>query len=503
MTASDNLVRLRTETLSELSGRLSTPSYDRGSVSVGIVHFGVGGFHRSHQAMYVDRLMEKGLALDWGICGVGLMPGDEAMHDALAPQDWLYTLVTREGPGRLEARVIGSIVDHIYAPNNPERVLEVLTSPGTRVVSLTVTEGGYNIDPVSGTFDTQNPLVQADAVPGATPRTMFGFIVEALRRRRASGLAPFTVMSCDNVQSNGHIARTSITAFAALNDLELAEWIGREVAFPSSMVDRITPITTPEDIAQLQEEFGVDDAWPVICEPFTQWVLEDTFVAGRPLLEEAGVQLTDHVEPYELMKLRLLNASHQALAYSGSLAGYVYVHDASSDPVFEEFLLGYMNDEARPTLPDVPGIDLDEYARTLIGRFNNSAIRDTLARLCAYSSDRIPKWVLPVIRANLASGREIVRAVAIVASWARYAEGFDEHGRPIEVQDTLRDDLMARAREQSDDPLAFVRNRQLFGDLVDHPVFARHYEDCLKSFHSVGARRTLENLNSSLRHRPG
>jgi len=270
------------------------------------------------------------------------------------------------------------------------------------------------------------------------------------------------------------------------------------VAFPNSMVDRITPTTAPEDIAELHEDFGVEDDWPVVCEPFTQWVLEEKFVNDRPPLEEAGVQLTSDVEPYERMKLRLLNAGHQAIAYSGYLSGFTYAHEAASDPVFVEFLLGYMNDEGRPTLGDVPGIDLDDYVRTLIERFANPAIRDTIARLCAFSSDRIPKWVLPVIRANLATGGEIIRSTAIVASWARYAEGVDEHGQPIDVQDALRDEVMARARQQGDDPLAFVRNRQLFGELSDNAEFARCYESCLKSFHSIGAYRTLQGIN-----RPG
>jgi mannitol 2-dehydrogenase len=491
-------VKLCTENLEALDGRVARPTYDRSQMSVGIVHFGVGGFHRSHQAMYLDRLMNRGLSLDWGICGVGVMPGDEAMRDALASQDGLYTLVSRPGLGHIEARVIGSIVRHLYAPDDPERVLHVLTDPRTRIVSLTVTEGGYNIDPVSGSFDIDNPAVRADLVPGEVPTTMFAYVVEALRRRRAAGTAPFTVMSCDNVQGNGRVARSATLAFATLRDPELAHWIAREVAFPSSMVDRITPTTAPEDIAEVKAELGIDDAWPVVCEPFTQWVLEDNFVDGRPAFEEAEVQLTSDVEPYERMKLRLLNASHQGLAYAGHLSGYVYAHEAASDPVFVEFLLGYMNAEARPTLGEVPGVDLDDYVRTLIARFSNPAIRDTIARLAAFSSDRIPKWVLPVIRANLASGGEITRAVAIVASWARYAEGLDEKGQPIDVQDLLRDEVMAYARRQREDPLALVRNRQLFGDLVDNARFASCYRECLGLFHTVGAHRTLENLNALL-----
>ena len=493
-------VRLSTEALDQLDERVARPTYDRTQVTAGIVHFGVGGFHRSHQAMYIDQLMNRGLAFDWGICGVGLMPPDKAMHDALLAQDGLYTLMVRHGPGQVEPRVIGSIMDHVYAPDDPEAVLEIMASPDIRVVSLTVTEGGYNIDAVTGHFDEENPAVLAD-IAGARPTTMFGYVVEALRRRRAAGVPPFTVVSCDNLEGNGRVARSSISAFATLLDPELADWIGREVKFPNSMVDRITPITTPEDVRELRETFAITDAKPVVCEPFVQWVLEDDFATGRPPLEDVGVQTTHDVGPYELIKLRLLNASHQALAYSARLCGYTYAHEAAADPVFAEFLLGYMDEEARPTLEDAPGIDPRHYAQVVVERFANSAIRDTIARLCAFSSDRIPKFVLPVVRANLAHDGEVMRGAAIVASWARYAEGVDEMDQPIDVVDAMRDEIMANARRQDGDPLAFVRNEKIFGDLAYNPRFARCYEDCLRSFHRVGAHRTLQEVNGSLRRR--
>jgi mannitol 2-dehydrogenase len=260
------------------------------------------------------------------------------------------------------------------------------------------------------------------------------------------------------------------------------------------MVDRITPVTTDADRAEVTERFGIEDRWPVVCEPFTQWVLEDAFTAGRPPLEDAGVQVVADVEPYELMKLRLLNASHQALCYFGYLCGYRLVHEAAQDPLFQTFLLGYMDEEGTPTLPPVPGVDLAEYKHTLIERFSNPEVRDTIARLCAESSDRIPKWLLPVIRAQLATGGEIRRSAAIVASWARYAEGVDEYGEPIEVVDRLADSLIPLARRQRADPEAFIANRQLFGDLVDDDRFRAAYLSSLASLHARGARATLESL---------
>ncbi len=485
---------LNAGTLKYWSDRLALPAYDRNLVTPGVVHFGVGGFHRSHQAMYHDRLMNEGTALDWGICGVGVMAADQLMKEVLDAQDGLYTLVIKHSDGTYEPRVIGSIVETLFAPADPEAVIEKMAAESTRIVSLTITEGGYNISDVTGEFDATNPDVIHDLEPDAVPRTTFGLITEALRRRRKRGLAPFTVMSCDNLQGNGYLTKRVFTAFARLRDPELGDWVEREVCFPSSMVDRITPVTTDADRAEVRERFGIEDRWPVVCEPYTQWVLEDAFKAGRPPYEQVGVQVVDQVEPYELMKLRLLNGSHQAMCYFAYLCGYRLVHQAAQDPLFQAFLLGYMNDEATPTLGPVPGVDLDEYKHTLIERFSNPQVRDTIARLCAESSDRIPKWLLPVVRQQLATGGEIRRSAAVVASWARYAEGVDEQGQPIEVVDRLRDSLQPLARRQRDDPDAFIANRDVFGDLADHERFVTAYTSALASLRQRGARTTLKSL---------
>src|SRR4051794_6681932 len=485
---------LNEKTLASLDASVTTPTYDRGRVRTGIVHIGVGGFHRSHEAMYIDRLLERGEAEEWGICGVGVLPSDRRMAEVMGAQDRLYTLVVKHADGTLEARIVGSIVEYLLAPDDPEAVIERMAAESTRIVSLTVTEGGYNFSAVTGEFDATNPDVVHDLQPGAAPRTSFGLVTEALVRRQERGLAPFTVVSCDNIQGNGDVARRSFTAFAGLRDPELGSWMEQEVLFPNSMVDRITPATTDEDREEVRQRFGIEDGWPVVCEPFTQWVLEDRFSLGRPPLEDAGVQVVEDVEPYELMKLRLLNASHQALAYFGYLAGYRLVHEAAQDPTFQQLLLGYMEEEATPTLRPVPGIDLGEYQENLVERFSNPAIRDTLARLAFDGSERIPKWLLPVIRENLASGGEIRRSAAVVASWARYCEGVDQEGRPIEVADRRRDSLIANARRQREDPLAFLADRELLGDLVEDERFTSHYRAALDSLHERGARATLESL---------
>ncbi|OZD08385.1 mannitol dehydrogenase family protein [Rhodococcus sp. 06-156-3C] len=487
-------MKLNSRTLDDFIEGVAVPTYDRSDVTAGIVHFGVGGFHRAHQAMYVDRLLQQGEASEWGICGVGVLPGDRKMKDVMDAQDCLYTLALKHADGTWDTRVIGSIVEYLFAPDDPEAVIEKMAAESTRIVSLTITEGGYNFSATTGEFDAENPSIQADLKDGAVPSTTFGLVVAALARRKDRGLKPFTIMSCDNIEGNGHIAQSTFTAFAHLKDPELAQWLTAEGAFPNSMVDRITPVTTPEVVQSLSERYALDDQWPVAGEPFTQWVLEDKFTLGRPPFEDVGVQVVEDVTPYELMKLRLLNASHQALAYFGYLSGYRLVHEVAQDSLFSEFLLAYMNNEATPTLQPVPGIDLGDYKKTLIERFSNPEIRDTVARLCAESSDRIPKWLLPVIRKNLETGGDIRLSTAVVASWARYAEGVDEQGQPIEIVDQLADTLIPIARKQHDDPTAFIANRAVFGDLIDNERFVTEYRTQLDSLHSEGARATLERL---------
>lgn len=489
-------MKLNSHTLADFIEDVEVPTYDRSEVTAGIVHFGVGGFHRAHQAMYVDRLLQQGEASEWGICGVGVLPGDQKMRDVMEAQNCLYTLALKHSDGAWDTRVIGSIVEYLFAPEDADAVIEKMAAESTRIVSLTITEGGYNFSATTGEFDTASPAIAADLEPGATPSTTFGLVVEALARRKDRGLKPFTIMSCDNIEGNGHIAESTFTTFARLKDPALAEWITAEGAFPNSMVDRITPVTTPEVVQELSDRYALDDQWPVAGEPFTQWVLEDKFTLGRPAFEHVGVQVVDDVTPYESMKLRLLNASHQALCYFGYLSGYRLVHEVAQDSLFAEFLLAYMDDEATPTLKAVPGIDLGEYKKTLIERFSNPEIRDTVARLCAESSDRIPKWLLPVIRTNLDNGGPITLATAVVASWARYAEGVDEQGQPIEIVDQLKDSLVPLARKQKDDPTAFISNRAVFGDLIDNERFVAEYTKTLASLHEHGARATLEALRT-------
>jgi mannitol 2-dehydrogenase len=490
------MVRLSNTVLSQLPHDVLVPQYDRTSVTPGILHFGVGAFHRSHQALTIDSLLAQGLAQDWGIIGVGLLQSDKAMLEALTPQDCLYTLLTKHPDGQIRYQVIGSIIEYLFAPENPEAVLARLVDPAIRIVSLTITEGGYSFDSVTGEFDPTSPGVVEDLQGSPHPISAFGYIVEGLRRRRANGTATFTVQSCDNIQGNGEIARKMIVEFAKSIDPELAEWISSHVVFPSSMVDRITPVTAPSDIELTLNKLGVADHWPVPCEPFFQWVIEDHFPTGRPPFEKAEVQMVSDVMPYELMKLRLLNASHQGLCYFGRLSGYTYVHEVMADPLIVTLLRRYMSEEATPTLAPVPGVDLEKYQDQLIERFSNSQVRDTVARLAAESSDRIPKWLLPVVREQLTMNGSVALSAAIVASWARYDEAVDEQGNPIDVVDPMKDELIAIAKTQRKKPLAFIQNTKLFGDLGSNPSFTQPYLTVLNSLHVAGAQKTLKEILS-------
>jgi mannitol 2-dehydrogenase len=422
--------------------------------------------------VYLDDLMRRGQAHEWGICGVGLLPQDAAMRDALVPQDGLYTVMTRDADGD-EARVIGSLTRFLLAPDDPETVLTALAAPQTRLVTMTITEGGYELDDPS------------------RPPLAFDYLAQALARRRKTGTAPFTVLSCDNVQGNGAVARHALLTYAARHDAALADWIGAHVTFPSCMVDRITPQTTDADRARVRGEFGIEDVWPVVCEPFRQWVVEDEFCNGRPPLEDVDVQMVADVHPYEMMKLRLLNAGHSGMAYLAALMGIALVPEAAADPLFQQFLRRLWDDEVTPLLPPVPGVDLTEYKQTLLTRFANPRIADQVARLCLDGSPKMPKFLLPSVREQLARGHVPPMLTLAVAGWFRYLQGHDDAGRAITVQDPMAVTLQVRARAGGDDPRPLLGLREVFGDLGDSAPFVAALQSDLQQLRAEGARATL------------
>jgi mannitol 2-dehydrogenase len=482
-------IKLNQANLDQLN--VKVPRYDRSKVKQSIVHIGVGGFHRAHQTVYTEDLYDQAENLCWAYCGLGLLKQDSRMRDVMRAQDFLYTLVERDIDGD-SARVVGSIVNYIFAPDNREAALEKMASPDTRIVSMTITEGGYYIQSDTGKFDPLHPDIRHDLAHPHEPHCSFGFLLEALDRRRQRGQAPFTVMSCDNIQGNGDVTKKVLTAFAELRDPKLANWISANCLFPNSMVDRITPATTDENRALVRDKFGIDDEWPVMTEAFKQWVVEDHFVQGRPPWEKAGVQITSDVMPYEKMKLRLLNASHQALCYIGMLFGREFAHQTMDDPDIRKLVELMMDREVTPILPEVPGVDLGKYKRTLIRRFANPAIRDQLSRIGIYGSSGMPKFVLPTIQEQLQRGGPIDLLSFTVACWFRYLNGRDEQGREIVMKDPMAPCLRELAQAAGKDPAPLLAVREIFSEeLANAPRFVNNMKAMLASFYERGARATL------------
>ncbi|GHD82152.1 mannitol 2-dehydrogenase [Salinibacterium amurskyense] len=487
---------LNSDSLTSLDPRVSVPQYDRANVSVGIVHLGVGGFHRAHQAVVVDDLLAAGHR-NWGICGVGLMPNDAVMRDVMQAQDSLYSLVTRAASGEESVRVIGSIVEYIFGPDDPDQVLRRLTDPETKIVSLTITEGGYLQNHASGDFDPDSPMVISDLSTPSRPTGAFGYIVEAVRLRRERGIAPFTVMSCDNIRSNGDVARAATVGLATLRSTELGDWIEKNVVFPNSMVDRITPVTAASELQHLRDEYGIDDSWPVASENFFQWVLEDNFGLGRPPFADAGVELVDDVLPFELMKLRLLNGSHQVIAYLGLLMGYRLVHDAAQDPVMRELLRAFWAKEAIPSLQKLQNIDYSGYSETLLERYSNPHIRDTLERLATDASNRIPIFVLPIAQHCVEGGRAALACALTVAGWAKFVEGVDDNGDPLTQNDAHSAELSRRVQHPSG-PDSFLADSSVFGALGSQADFVAQFEEMSKLVHSLPVRDAIKHACASM-----
>ena len=428
---------------------------------------------------------------------MGVLPHDAAMREALQNQDYLYTVVERSARVQT-ARIIGSIIDFSLAPEDPAAAIERLAHDDTSLVSLTVTEGGYFLHEGTGEFAHDHPDIQHDLQHRDEPKTSLGYLAAALKLRRDRNLSPFTVMSCDNLQGNGHVMRKVLLGFAELQDRSLYRWIADNVAFPNSMVDRITPATTPADREDLLRNFGIDDAWPVVTEPFRQWVIEDTFCNARPPWEEVGAEIVTDVLPYELMKIRLLNASHMAMAYLGALAGHAYAHEVMQDPVFRRFIPAFM-DEVTPVVPLIPGVSVSEYKRTLVERFANPTINDRVARLCSEGSAKMPKWVMPSV-VELAEKRASTKLLSLVfAAWVKYLQStVDERGRVIEVVDARADELKREVKSIGDDPRRFLAIKSLFGAAYfAEPAFANDVMAALQSLTRVGATETIRRYTAA------
>ena len=491
------MTRLSAATLSQVPAGVAVPSYDRSKITPGIVHLGIGAFHRAHMAVYVDDLLAE--HPDWAIIGASLRRPDT--KEALDPQDGLYTVAVRDAAGT-HPRVIGSILDVLDANTQRDELLALMASPQIRIVSLTVTEKGYCHDPATGELDQRHPDIVHDLANPTAPKSAPGMLVEALARRRAAGVAPFAVMSCDNLPSNGATVKRIVTKFASLRDAALGEWVGK-VAFPGTMVDRIVPSTTDADRATVAGLIGAEDAWPIMTEPFTQWVIEDHFPDGRPPFEKVGAQLVGDVEPFERMKLRMLNGSHSTMAYLGYLAGYEYISDVMGDDNFVKLIHGLMTEEAMPTL-DMPGVDLGAYRDQLLDRFRNPALKHRTWQIAMDGSQKLPQRLLGTIRDRLKAGQPFDRLGLGVAAWMRYVTGIDEKGESIDVRDPLAMRMMAIAADAGDDAEALyeglVALTEVFGsDLADNQAFGETVATHLDSLFEEGVKETVALIVSEAR----
>ncbi|WP_284759493.1 mannitol dehydrogenase family protein [Agrobacterium sp. fls2-241-TYG-188a] len=481
--------KLSLATLEQAKATAAVPAYSRSDLSAGIVHFGVGNFHRAHQAIYLDDLFNTGADHDFAIIGAGVLPSDAVMREKLAAQDFLTTVVEQDN-NRTGARVTGPMVD-ILPIGDTNAIVATLADPNIRIVSMTITEGGYFID-ASGKFNPQHPAIAEDGRNPTAPKTVFGLIVAGLKARKDKGIQPFTVMSCDNIPHNGKVTKNAVVGVAALSDPAFATWISENVAFPNSMVDRITPATGQRERDIARDDFGIDDNWPVFCEEFKQWVMEDNFPAGRPALEKVGVQFVPEVAPYEHMKIRILNGGHAAIAYPAALLDIHFVHEAMEHPLIRAFLAKLEKEEIIPIIPPVPNTDLNEYFDLIERRFLNPKIGDTIPRLAQDGSNRQPKFILPSTSDRLEKGDDIVGLSLVSALWCRYFAGTSDSGAQIVFNDASAERLQAAAIKAKDDPMAFLALDDIFGDVAKSDLFQKRFAHALKTLWEKGTAETLE-----------
>ena len=441
---------LNNETLSTLPSTVATPDYDRSTVTPGIVHFGMGNFFRAHEAFYIDRCLAREDQRNWGIVGVELIDNDAMREKAAAykRQDGLFSLTEVDSDGSSSVRIIGSVIDYMHAPENPEAVIKLLADPSIRIISMTITEGGYNIDENSGEFNLEHAGVKHDLANPQQPQTVFGLVIEALRRRRDAGVGPFTILSCDNLRHNGTVAKKAFTGFARAADAELAQWIEANVTFPNAMVDRITPAVNADAISKLNAGSGLKDELPLLTETFIDWVLEDKFCAGRPDVAAVGARMTDDVTGYEQVKVRMLNASHTMLACPAVLLGYEFVHEAMQDRDLAALLENFLNLDVIPTLDAPADLDVQEYKRSVLNRFANPAMADQLLRIAGDTNSKIQVFWTDTFERNLKAGNDISRLAFGAAAWLEVLCGKNEKGASFETfEPTLTTEQRALAQD--------------------------------------------------------
>ena len=482
-------MKLSDATLRDQPDGIERPTYDRSALTPGIVHIGLGNFHRAHQAWYLHRLMQQGLAHDWAIIGAGVRAGDEAQRKRLAAQDYLTTLIELDPAGR-SAEITGAMIGFVPVEDDNGALIDQMADPAIRIVALTVTEGGYYIDPVTKGFDAAHADMHHDATNPDAPRTAFGAMVAALRRRRDTGTGPFTGQSCDNLQGNGTILRQTIVSLARLSDPDLADWINAHCTFPNSMVDCIVPATGPNEL-DLVRTFGIEDAAPVTHENFRQWVIEDAFCAGRPAWDKAGAVFSDDVHAFESMKIRILNGGHQIISNSGEIMGVEYISGCMAHPLIGAFFRKLATQEIAPHVDAVPGMTAEAYVDLINSRFSNPEIVDTVRRVAFDGSSRHTGFILPTLRDGLAAGTPIEGLALTEALWARMCAGTREDGSEIAPNDPIWGRLTAAAKAAQADPQVWLDQRDLYGGLAKDARFAKPFARWLALVWSDGTSAAL------------
>lgn len=485
------MIGLSNASLPQLPNSIARPTYDRSSLRPGIVHIGLGNFHRAHQSWYLHRLMQQGLALDWAIIGAGIRAYDAVQRDKLLAQDFLTTLIELD-PSGTSAEVVGSMIDYLPVEDGNGSLIRQMCDPAIRIVSLTVTEGGYFIEPSTKAFASDHPDIVHDANNPSTPRTAFGAIVAALKVRRDRGVRPFTLQSCDNLQGNGTILRQTVVSLARLSDPVLADWVDANCSFPNSMVDCIVPATGAIELA-LAQGLGIDDAVPVTHENFRQWVIEDDFCSGRPDWDKVGATFSDNVHGYEAQKIRILNAGHQVIANVAEVIGLDTISQTMVHPMVRGLFRKVTTEEIIPHVVPVPGMTPIEYVGLIERRFSNPAIVDTVRRVAFDGSSRHPGMVLPTIRDGLRAGTPVRGLALVEAAWARMCEGSRDDGSMIEPNDPSWSILNVQAKRARSRPAEWLEMRQIYGNLSDDPRFARDFELWLTAMYRDGMIGTIKS----------
>lgn len=485
--------RLNQTNLAALPADVVLPSYDRSNLKAGIVHLGIGAFHRAHQAFYTEAVLNQ-FGGDWGIIGCSLR--SSSVRDQLSPQDSLYTLVERSGDGE-KLQLIGAVIKNLVGPENPAELIDVMAQPNIKIISMTVTEKGYCHDPATGNLNILHPDIQHDLSNLDKPKSATGFIVAALNKRFKSGVKSFTVLSCDNLPNNGEVLEKVTIQFAEKISAELADWIRVNTCFPSTMIDRIVPATTDDDRREIEARIGMRDEGVVIAEPFTQWVIEDKFSDGRPQWEKVGALLVNDVRVFEKIKLRLLNGSHSIMAYTGYLSGFDYISEVMSEPAFVNMVKTYMAREAGETINAPAGFDIEGYKQQLCDRFSNKALKHRTWQIAMDGSQKLPQRLLESLRVQLKKNGHIDIICIGVAAWIRYVSGVDEKGNVIEVSDPLAAELRALCDVNAGNAEATVRAivglPKVFGDdLVNEEIFIANTIGWLQRFYSQGVLKTIQ-----------